>query len=134
MDISNNSQNESIDNNVIQTKINSPLNEINIKGYKYKYKDTYKKGFCYRCIHRYICKLTILIYFDEYNKLIDNDKNATIKYEVNSKQKTHTCNSNNNIIEEVEKKDVLTKEEEFQLAKMLIKANKKNHQLFILII
>ena len=101
-----------INNNVNQTKINSPLNEINIKGYKYKYKDTYKKGFCYRCIHRYICKLTILIYFDEYNKLIDNDKNATIKYEVNSKQKTHTCNSNNNIIEEDEKKDVLTKEEE----------------------
>ena len=77
-----------------------------------------------------ICKLTILICFAEYNKLIDNDKNTTIKYEVNSKQKTHTCNSNNNIIEEVEKKDVLTIEEEIQLAKILIKANIKESPTF----
>ena len=88
-----------------------------------KYKDTYKKGYCYRCLHRYICKLTILICYAEYNKLIDTDKNNTIKYEVNSKQKTHACNSNTIKIEEVEKKEILTKEEEIQLAKMLIKAN-----------
>ena len=49
-----------------------PINEININGYKYKYKDTYKKGYCYRCIHRYICKLTILI-------ALENTKNFLIK-------------------------------------------------------
>ena len=43
--------------------IKSPLNEINIKGYKYKYKDTYKKGICHRCIHRNKCKLTIIFSF-----------------------------------------------------------------------
>ena len=31
-------------------EINNPLNEIIIDGYKYKYKNRYKTGFCYRQI------------------------------------------------------------------------------------
>ena len=37
---------------------NKPLNsllELNILGYKYKYKDTYSTGYCYRCIYRIKC-------------------------------------------------------------------------------
>ena len=44
-----------------------------------------------------------------------------MKYEINSKQKKHTCNTEK--IEEIDTKQILTKEEELQLAKMLIKAN-----------
>ena len=98
-----------------------PINEININGYKYKYKDTYKKGYCYRCIHRYICKLTILICFTEYKKLFNKEDSSSLKYEINSKQKKHICNIEK--IEEIDTKQILTKEEELQLAKMLIKAN-----------
>ena len=35
------------------------LLELNILGFKYKHKDTYSTGFCYRCIYRSTCKLTI---------------------------------------------------------------------------
>ena len=38
-----------------------PANEITIEGYKYTLKDKYKKGFCYRCHNRKICKVTIII-------------------------------------------------------------------------
>ena len=44
-----------------------------------------------------------------------------MKYEINSKQKKHICNIEK--IEEIDTKQILTKEEELQLAKMLIKAN-----------
>lgn len=46
----------------------SPLSELFIDTYKYKYKDSYKSGICYRCIHRAKCKLTILISYQEYKK------------------------------------------------------------------
>ena len=44
-----------------------------------------------------------------------------MKHEINSKQKKHTCNIEK--IEEIDTKQILTKEEELQLTKMLIKAN-----------
>ena len=43
--------------------------------------------YCYRCIHRYICKLTILICFTEYKKLSNKEDSSSLKYEINSKQK-----------------------------------------------
>ena len=52
-----------------ENSIKSPLNEINIKGYKYRYKDTYKKGICYRCIHHMKYKITILLPLEEYEKI-----------------------------------------------------------------
>ena len=38
---------ESEEKNEDQISNRPPLNELNILGYKYKYKDTYKKGYCY---------------------------------------------------------------------------------------
>ena len=66
--------------------MNKPLNEINIDGYKYKYKATYKKGICYRYFHLYSCKVNIVFSIEEYNKISNNTNNSEIKYEVNSKQ------------------------------------------------
>ena len=74
-------------------KLNSlPLNEINILGYKYKYKDIYKKGYCYRCVHRNKCKVTILITKEKYNKIRKNNNNKQLQFTINSTQKEHTCN------------------------------------------
>lgn len=45
-----------------------PLKVINIdhyKYYKYKYKEKYKKGYCYRCVNRASCKLAIIIPFED---------------------------------------------------------------------
>ena len=58
--------NHELNRNSISGK-NKPLNsllELNILGHKYKYKDTYATGYCYRCIFRSTCKLTILISFN----------------------------------------------------------------------
>ena len=52
---------ESEEKNEDQISNRPPLNELNILGYKYKYKDTYKKGYCYSWDHRNQCKVTILI-------------------------------------------------------------------------
>ena len=42
---SNDKKNEEVGNNDSNNEAHKdPINEINIKGYKYKYKDTYKKG------------------------------------------------------------------------------------------
>ena len=76
---SNNKENKEVGNNDSNNDAHkNPINEINIKGYKYKYKDTYKKGYCYRCIHRYICKLTILICFTEYKKFFNKKEYSII--------------------------------------------------------
>ena len=50
----------------------------------YTYKDSYKKGLCFRCINRKTCKLTIIIEEDVLKKISEN-KNKTIKYIINSK-------------------------------------------------
>ena len=82
----NDQENEEVGNNDSNNDAHKDkINEINIKGYKYKYKDTYKKGYCYRCIHRYIYKLTILICFTEYKKLFNTEDSSSLKYEINSK-------------------------------------------------
>ena len=99
----------------------NPINEIKIRGYTYKYKDTYKSGICYRCQHRYSCKLTILISFDEYEKLKKGIDNTEIKITVNSKQKEHKCVMDKT--EVIGLNEIKTKEEEKQLAILLIKAN-----------
>ena len=47
-----------VQNTEEENKINlKPLNEISIEGYKYKLKDTYNSGYCYRCI--FSCLLQI---------------------------------------------------------------------------
>ena len=99
------SQHNDIDNEMLINIINNPksedinpIKEINIGNYKYKFKDTLKKGYCYRCVNRANCKLTILIEKAEYKKIMENNKSENIKYTINSK-------------------------DELNLAKTLIKAN-----------
>ena len=53
----------------INSENNKIIRGLTIKGYKYKFKDKYKAGYCYRCISRKDCKLTILIKNDEYIKI-----------------------------------------------------------------
>ena len=94
--------------------ISKPLNsllELNILGFKYKYKDTYSTGYCYRCIYRLTCKLTILITFEEYNKLIKKELEIEeIKFTINSKEKKHKYTKSEIIHTKTDK--ILTKEEE----------------------
>ena len=50
-----------------------------------------------------LCKLTIVIKYNEYKKLLNNNNNnKTIKYIINTKQQDHTCD--NKKIEEIKKK------------------------------
>jgi hypothetical protein len=81
-------------NNIINNPKNeeaNPVKEINIGNYKYKFKDTLKKGYCYRCVNRASCKLTITIDKTEYKKIIQNINKENIKYTINSRQQEHTC-------------------------------------------
>ena len=80
---------ENVNNNLDKENENI-IRELNIKGYKYKYKDKYNSGFCYRCIFRKSCKLTILISNEDYKKILDKYiENNEISYIINSKQKNH---------------------------------------------
>ena len=99
----------------------NPIKEINIGNYKYKFKDTLKKGYCYRCVNRASCKLTILIEEAEYKKIMENNKSENIKYTINSKQQEHTCIEKKII--EINKEKVRTAKDELNLAITLIKAN-----------
>ena len=45
-----------------ENKIQPEYKELNINGFKYKFKDVYKSVYCFRCINRTICKLTILTF------------------------------------------------------------------------
>ena len=66
--------------------------------------------------------MTIIFSFEEYEKIQSNSTNYKIKYEINSKQQEHSCNG----IEKTElvgSEDIKTKEEEKQIAILLIKAN-----------
>ena len=77
-----------IQNNLIRQNEDKskPLKDLTIDGYKYKLKDIYSNGYCFRCMFKATCKLTILILFSEYSKLIDSkDKKTKIKYTINSK-------------------------------------------------
>ena len=131
MEKDNQSDNES--NTKLISRKNKPLNsllELNILGYKYKYKDTYSTGYCYRCIFRSTCKLTILISFEEYNKLLNKELNIEeIKFTINSQQKKHNCTKTEIIQTTTDK--ILTKEEEYSFAVNLIKLH-KNKNLFII--
>ena len=112
---------------------NKPLNsllELNILGYKYKYKDTYSTGYCYRCIFRSTCKLTILISFEKY-KLLNKELNIEeIKFNINSKQKQHNCTKTEIIQTTTDK--ILTKEEEYAFAVKLIKLHKENKPIYLI--
>ena len=86
-------------------------NELIINGYKYKYKVTNKIGFCFRCINRTICKLTILILFEEFIKIKNTEiNNNEIKITINSKQQTHTCSKKTVLI--ANNDNIKTKKEE----------------------
>ena len=62
--------------------------ELNIKGYKYKFKDKYNACFYYRCIFRISWKLKILNSNEDYKKILDKDiENNEISYIINSKKK-----------------------------------------------
>lgn len=111
-------------NNIINNPKNeeaNPVKEINIGNYKYKFKDTLKKGYCYRCVNRASCKLTITIDKTEYKKIIQNINKENIKYTINSRQQEHTCIEKKTI--QINKEKVRTQKEELNLAKTLIKAN-----------
>lgn len=85
-------ENRHIDDTILTNRKEEVLNELNIAGYKYKYKDKYKNGYCYRCINRASCKLTITISFEEYAKILNKkDTNFKINFTVNSKQQQHSC-------------------------------------------
>ena len=53
----------------INSENNKIIRGLTIKGNQYKFKDKYNLGYCYRCINRKDCKLTILIKNDEYIKI-----------------------------------------------------------------
>ena len=102
------------------TEITEPIKEINIGEYKYKYKDKYKKGYCYRCVNRASCKLTIVISFEDYKRIINKkEKEANINYVINSKQQEHTCKIK--LDNQISTNDIKKKEEEYQFAINLIK-------------
>ena len=93
----NNSENigEAKDKNVLMPK----YKELTIKGCKYKFKDTYKTGYCYRRINRTICKLIMFILFEEFLKIKDiNNNTDEIKITINSKQQNHTCSSKTHLL------------------------------------
>ena len=46
-----------------ENKIQPEYKELTINGFKYKFKDVYKSGYCFRCMNRTICKLIILKIF-----------------------------------------------------------------------
>ena len=74
--------------------------------------------------------MTIIFSFEEYEKIQSKSTNYKIKYEINSKQQEHSCNG----IEKTEivcSEDIKTKEEEKQMAILLIKANLIEPPFFI---
>ena len=119
-------------NTKLISRKNKPLNsllELNILGYKYKYKDTYSTGYCYRCIFRSTCKLTIFLSYEEYNKLLNKELNIEeIKFTINSKQKQHNCTKTEIIQTTTDK--ILTKEEEYAFAVKLIKLHKDKKPIY----
>ena len=111
------------------TILNQPLKELVIDGYKYKYKDRYNNSFCYRCMFRATCKLTIIILFTEYIKYIKaKDKTTKLSFKVNSKQQSHSCLIKKE--KEAELKNIINQKEEYELAIRLIKTNLDNQPSF----
>ena len=106
----------------ISNENNNIIRGLTIKGYQYKFKDKYNTGYCYRCINRKDCKLTILIKNEEYIKIKEKKiYSDEITYTVNSIQQTHTCIVKK--IETVENNKIMTEKEEYNLAILLIKNN-----------
>ena len=66
--------------------------------------------------------MTIIFSFEEYEKIQSNSTNYKNKYEINSKQHEHSCNGIEKT-ELVDLEDIKTKEEEKQIAILLIKSN-----------
>ena len=105
------------------------LLELNILSFKYKYKDAYSTGDCYRCIYRSTFKLTILITFEEYNKLIQKELEIEeIKFIINTKEKQKKFTKCEIIETKTDK--ILTKEE-YSFAVNLIKLHKDKKQYII---
>ena len=76
----------------INSENNKIIRGLTIKEYQYKFNDKYNAGYCYRCIYRKDCKLTILIKNDEYIKLKEKKiYSDEITYIVNSFNKHLYC-------------------------------------------
>ena len=98
-----------------------PPNTIMIEGYKYTLKNKYKKGICYRCHNKKLCKLIIILTEEELDRLKNKKLGEEIKIIVNSRQTSHTCNKE--IVKSIDVKNVLTNEEIIDTAKTFIKLN-----------
>jgi len=93
-----------------------PPSQISIDGYLYTYKDSYKKGFCYRFSNRKQCKLTIIIEENDIKKIIEKKRKIlNIQLIVNNKL-IH-------VLKIGSKPKVMTKEDMVELAKNLISIN-----------
>jgi hypothetical protein len=100
-----------------------------IEGYKYTLKDKYKKGICYRCHNRKLCKLTIIITEKLIDKLKNKKEGEEIKVIINSRQTSHTCNKE--IVKSIDVKNILTNEEIMETAKTIIKLNLEKDITFL---
>lgn len=87
----------------------------------YIQKKMFIKTVCYRCSNRSTCQLTISIEFEELKKINDKQKDEKIKYNINSRQKEHTCIKKK--LKEAEVKNVMTINEITTLAEKLIRIN-----------